>query len=82
MTANLRWLAGYRHPRHRAPATVKALMGVFTAPIPLVAGAEQVGDTVAVLPVLYHLLWCQELVGDLGRPLHDRTVVRVGDGSR
>lgn len=82
VTANLRWLAGYRHPRHRALATVETLMGVFATPTPLVAGAEQVGDPVAVLPVLYHLLWCQELIGELGRPLDERTVVRAGHGSR
>lgn len=82
VTANLRWLAGYRHPRHHMATTAVALMEVFTAPTPLMVGAERVGDPVAVLPVLYHLLWCQGLVADLRVPLHDRTMVRVGDGQR
>jgi hypothetical protein len=29
------------------------------------AGAEEVGDRLAVLPVLFHLMWRQELVADL-----------------
>ena len=82
VTANLRWLAGYRHPRHRLPAAAAALMGVFAAPRSLMVAAEQVDDPVEVLPVLYHLLWWQELVADLCAPLRARTVVRVEDGQR
>ena len=55
-TVNLRWLAGYRHPRHRIKAVGTALLEVFTAPLPLLAGAESVGDPIAVLPVPFHLL--------------------------
>ncbi|MDT4964151.1 MAG: hypothetical protein QOF87_3798 [Pseudonocardiales bacterium] len=82
VTANLRWLAGYRHPRHRLPAIAEALMSVVTGPTPLMVAAEQVGDPLAVLPVLFHLLWCQELGVDLWMPLHDRVMVRVGGGGR
>jgi hypothetical protein len=78
VTTNLRWLAGYRHSRHRLPAVVAALMAVVTGPMPLLVAAEQVGDPVAVLPVLFHLLWCQELVVDLRTPLHDCSPVRFG----
>ena len=39
------------------------------------SGAEQVGDPIAVLPVLYHLMWRHELVADLSLVLCDRTVV-------
>ncbi|HEX9516864.1 MAG TPA: hypothetical protein VF940_11885 [Streptosporangiaceae bacterium] len=39
MTANLRWLAGYRHPRHRAEPAAGLLRQVFTAGGPLMAGA-------------------------------------------
>lgn len=52
-TANLRWLAGCRHPRYRIEAVGTALLEVFTAPLPLLAGAESVGDPIAVLPVLW-----------------------------
>jgi hypothetical protein len=37
---------------------------------------EQVGDPLAVLPVMFHLLWCQEIVVDLRLPLHDFATVR------
>jgi hypothetical protein len=59
-TRNIRWLAGYRHPRHDLPAVVAALRQVFAQPGVLMAGAEAVGDPIAVLPVLFHLLWRHE----------------------
>lgn len=74
-TANLRWLAGYRHPRYGIPALAEVLRAAFAAPVPLMDGAEAAGDPTAVLPVLYHLLWCQELAADLSVPLHPATVV-------
>jgi len=82
VTANLRWLAGYRHPRHQLPETVAVLRRVFATPTPLMAGAEAAGDPVAVLPVLFHLLWCQELTIDLSTPLHQGTLVRPSAGPR
>jgi hypothetical protein len=74
-TANLRWLAGYRHPRHNIPALSAALRAVFTERMPLQAGAEAVGDPIGVLPVLFHLLWRHVLVADLSLPLHPRVSV-------
>ena len=75
VTANLRWLAGYRHPRHSVAGSVEALWAAFAEPAPLLAGAEAVGYPIAVLPVLFHLLWCQELTADLSMPLHPWTTV-------
>lgn len=75
MVRNVRWLAGYRHPRHYVPDVVAAVLAVFSRPLALVAGAELVGDRVAVLPVLFHLLWRLALVADLSVPLHDVTLV-------
>jgi hypothetical protein len=69
-TANLRWLGGYRHRRHNLPGLAAALRAAFAEPAPLMSGAEAVGDPIAVLPVLFHLLWCHELVADLSVPLH------------
>ena len=40
--ANLRWLAGYRHPRFARAAVVAALAEVFAEPGPLRAGAARV----------------------------------------
>jgi hypothetical protein len=42
------------------------LRETFATPAPLLAGAEEVGDRLAVLPALFHLMWRQELVADLG----------------
>ena len=43
----------------------RRLLEVFAAPAPLLAGARQVGDRLAVLPVLFHLMWRQVLAADL-----------------
>ena len=76
---NVRWLSGYHHPRHDVPAVAGALQAAFVAPTTLMAGAESVGDPIAVLPVLFHLLWRQRLRADLSAPLSpDTTVVSVG----
>ncbi len=63
--ANLRWLAGYRHPRYAQPALAARLRTVFAGPAPLLAGAAAAGDPVAVLPVLFGMLWRGELAADL-----------------
>ena len=76
--ANLRWLAGYRPPRHHLLDTATALRAAFTEPMSLMVGADLAGDPIAVLPVLYHLLWRQELVADLTVPLHGGTLVHLG----
>jgi hypothetical protein len=34
------------------------------------AGTEAAGDPIAVLPVLFHLLWRYELTADLSRQSH------------
>ena len=76
-TRNIRWLAGYRHPRHDLPAVAAALRRVFAQRGGLMAGAEAVGDPIAVLPVLFHLLWRHELSADLTTPLHPDTTIRA-----
>jgi hypothetical protein len=78
--ANLRWLSRYRHPRcgRREDIAVR-LLEVFAEPTPLFAGAEQVGDRIMVLPVLYHLLWRRALSVDLHAGLLDASsVVHTG----
>jgi len=82
VTANLRWLAGYRHPRNRVSAAARALRQVFAVPVPLMAGAAAVGDPIATLPVLFHLLWRGELAADLSVPLGERTLVRLAGGGQ
>jgi hypothetical protein len=65
LAANVRWLAGYRHPRCLREEYRARLLGVFARPLPLLAGAEAVGDRIAVLPSLFHLMWAGALTADL-----------------
>ena len=74
----MRWLAGYRHPRYARAAVMAALEEVFAEPGPLRAGAARVGDPVAVLPVLFAMLWRGGLAADLdSRVLDPATAVRA-----
>lgn len=83
VAANVRWLAGYRHPRCCRPEIATALVEAFCEPAPLMAGAAAAGDRIAVLPVLYHLLWCQVLTADLaGTVLGPGSLVRAAEGAR
>lgn len=82
---NMRWLSGFRHPRHRACPWLAELVAVFAEPRPLMEGVGKVGDPIAVLPGLFHLMWCGALAADLDRaPLDDATVVmaRHAGGAR
>lgn len=75
---NVRWLSGYRNHRHRVDPVASLLLEAFAEPLPLLDGAVLVGDPVAVLPVLFHLLWTHELVVDVSVPLHVESVVSSG----
>jgi len=72
--ANVRWLSRYRHQRCRREPAAAELLEAFTPGMPLLAGAAQVGDPVAVLPVAYHLLWRRELSCDLSVVLSGATM--------
>ena len=65
LAANVRWLAGYRHARCFRGDIASALTRVFAEPTPLMTGAHLAGDPLAVLPVLYHLLWKHTLAVEL-----------------
>jgi hypothetical protein len=67
--ANLRWLAGYRHPRCMDAGRAARLRQAFGEPRPLLDGARQAGDLIAVLPVLCHLLWVHVLEAGLDAAL-------------
>jgi hypothetical protein len=47
---NVRWLAGYRHPRHHDDTITAALDQRFAEPAGLLVGADDVGDPIKVLP--------------------------------
>jgi hypothetical protein len=76
---NVRWLARYRHPRCAGRDDMaRRLREAFAAPAPLLATAEDIGDRLAVLPALFHLMWRQELMADLAAVrLSPATLVQV-----
>ncbi len=83
LAANLRWLAGYRHPRYAMPAYAGDLVQAFACPLALMDGARAVGDPVAVLPALFNLLWRRVLLADLTSALlASRSVVWSPGGRR
>src|SRR5271165_5269588 len=80
LTANVTWLSRYRHPRFGVGDVAARLVDVFTGPVPLMPGAAEAGDPIAVLPVLFHLLWRHILTADLAVRLTAGTVVSPGTG--
>jgi hypothetical protein len=78
LVANVRWLAGYRYPRCLRQEHRAGLPEAFAAPAPLLAGALAVGDRIAVLPSLFHLMWAGVLSADLvSAPLGGGSLVSV-----
>jgi hypothetical protein len=84
LAANVRWLSRYRHPRCAGrPGAADALRRAFAVPAPLLAGAARAGDPLAVLPVLFHLMWRRELTADLAcGPLGPSSMVFLAAGAR
>nr|WP_079104951.1 TnsA-like heteromeric transposase endonuclease subunit [Streptomyces prasinopilosus] len=77
LVANVRWLAGYRHPRHRAGPWLPRLMAAFRSPRPAVEVVRELGDPIAVWPAVFHALWSGVLRVRLNEPLHERIAVSV-----
>ncbi|MEU5438231.1 TnsA-like heteromeric transposase endonuclease subunit [Streptomyces sp. NPDC020719] len=76
--ANVKWLAGYRHPRNQGrPGLASAVREAFAQPRPLLEGAEAVGDPIEVLPVVFHSLWQGQLTAPLDVPLHEHVLVHA-----
>ena len=84
LVANVRWLSRYRHPRCAGrPEIADALRRAFAAPVGLSAGVAGVGDNLAVLPVLFHLMWRRVLAADLGSgPLDSSSLVWLEAGAQ
>jgi hypothetical protein len=60
-----------------------ALIAAFAERAALLDGARAVGEPIAVLPTLYHLLWTGELAADIAVLMGGRTgVVSVVGGRR
>ncbi|MFJ2137013.1 TnsA-like heteromeric transposase endonuclease subunit [Streptomyces sp. NPDC087845] len=82
LAANLRWLAGYRHPRNAGrPGLTSAVLEAFARPRPLIEGAEATGDPIEVLSTVFHSLWHGQLTTDLNTPLHERVLLGPGTGA-
>ncbi|MDX3527744.1 TnsA-like heteromeric transposase endonuclease subunit [Streptomyces sp. ID05-39B] len=76
VAANLRWLAGYRHPRNQGPPRLRAALAeAFAEARPLADGVAAVGDSLQVLPAAYHALWCGHLTTPLDEPLHEQALI-------
>lgn len=80
LAANVRWLSGFRHRRcGNTLAAGELVRRAAAGPVTVASLAGCAGDRVAVLPVLYHLLWRGVLKADLAAaPLSGRTVVWAG----
>ncbi|MDH6513737.1 hypothetical protein M2163_009291 [Streptomyces sp. SAI-135] len=76
LAANLKWLAGYRHPRNAGRlGLMPAVLEAFTRPRPLIEGAKAVGDPIEVLPAVFHALWHGQLTTPLDVPLQERALI-------
>lgn len=79
--ANLKWLAGYRHPRNQGrPGLAAAVREAFARPRPLIEGTEAVGDPIEVLPAVFHALWHGHLTAPVDVPLNAHVLVSPGTG--
>ncbi|WP_181578509.1 TnsA-like heteromeric transposase endonuclease subunit [Arthrobacter sp. AQ5-05] len=65
--AHRHWVAGYRHPRCRNQETARAALKHLVAegPCSIRSLSCFLGAPVLVLPTIFHLMWCQEIVADL-----------------
>ncbi|WP_405773672.1 TnsA-like heteromeric transposase endonuclease subunit [Streptomyces sp. NBC_00859] len=82
--ANVRWLAGFRHPRCGAGG-LEQVAQCFRAPRPLVDGVRALGDPLAVWPAVFHALWRGVLEAPLEVALHGEALAvaaRRGPGSQ
>jgi TnsA endonuclease-like protein len=77
-TANVAWLSRYRHQRCGSPDVARLLLKAFAEPAPLMSGAAVAGDPLAVLPVLFHLMWRHVLEADLAARLTAGSLVSAG----
>jgi len=83
LAANVRWLSDYKPSHCLRPGHSSELGRAFARPAPLLATVRRVGDPIAVLPSVFHLMWSGALNADLARePLTGTTVVRAAGRPR
>ncbi|MEV6034017.1 TnsA-like heteromeric transposase endonuclease subunit [Nonomuraea sp. NPDC052116] len=82
LAANVRWLSDYKQPYCLNPDHDGPLRKAFAQAAPLLETVRSVGDPMAVLPSVFHLMWLQVLQADLARaPLSGSMFLAVGDGA-
>lgn len=67
LLANVRWLAGYRHQRCLNAVHAAAMQDALATPRALGEAVRAVGDRIAVLPTVFHLMWSGAIRADLHR---------------
>ncbi len=77
--ANLRWLAGYRHPRCLDPEVARRLCAT-DGPVGLYELADGLGRRMQVLPTLFHLLWTGVFAADLETELLSASTIVLQTG--
>jgi hypothetical protein len=84
LLSNVRWLSRYRHPRCGRDVELADRLGeACQRPRPLFEAVAEAGDRLAVLPVLFHLLWWQVLRVDLAvELLHPGSLVSAAGRGR
>ena len=72
---NVEWLSGYRRPLCHDPRIAEVLLAACSSPTPLgeVIAAHPVAEQAR--PVLFHLMWQQQLVCDLDARLSDSSLI-------
>lgn len=76
--ANLRWIAGYRHPRcYREEFVTGLLARLYTTGTESIRElSSAIGDPICVLPTLFHLMWRHQITAELmTTPLHLETII-------
>lgn len=74
VVGNVRWLAGFRHPRNGGQGRMEEVAACFSSPRPLADGVRRLGDPIAAWPLIFHALWAGILHTPLDRPLHEQVL--------
>jgi hypothetical protein len=80
LLANVRFLSGYRRPELFREQLLASIRATLAAPLTLrevEAALEAEWPAMTVRPHVLHLLWLNELIADLERPLGSSTIVRT-----
>lgn len=73
--ANVRWLAGYRRPPNAGLDYIPKLLAATQLPIEIGQLCRDICDEGIARPVLFHLMWKQDITFDIHQPLRGWTPV-------